>query len=107
MADMDLDKRFDIHEIAKNKNAELDKYSCSIYWTFPYSIRSLDYCRYLQRIDGHSQLDSTCSIKWCCGSRNQEVFCGIKEIEIAIRVYYIKAKGCCSIGTTAFCFKKL
>ncbi len=31
MADMDLDKRFDIHEIAKNKNAELDRYRCSIY----------------------------------------------------------------------------
>lgn len=31
MADIDLDKRFDIHEIAKTKNAELDKYPCSIY----------------------------------------------------------------------------
>jgi len=25
MADTDLDKRFDIHEIAKAKNAEIDK----------------------------------------------------------------------------------
>ncbi len=31
MADVNLDKRFDIHEIAKNKNAELEKYRCSIY----------------------------------------------------------------------------
>lgn len=31
MADMELDKRFDIHEIAKAKNAELDRYRCSIY----------------------------------------------------------------------------
>lgn len=31
MAEMDLDKRFDIHEIAKNKLAELDRFRCSIY----------------------------------------------------------------------------
>ena len=31
MADIELDKRFDIHEIAKAKNAELDRYRCSIY----------------------------------------------------------------------------
>ncbi len=31
MAETDLDKRFDIHEIAKNKQAELDKFRCSIY----------------------------------------------------------------------------
>ena len=31
MADMDLDKRFDIHEIAKNKKADIDRFQCSIY----------------------------------------------------------------------------
>ncbi|MBR6664005.1 MAG: NAD(P)H-dependent oxidoreductase subunit E, partial [Alphaproteobacteria bacterium] len=31
MADINSDKRFDIHEIAKNKNAELERYRCSIY----------------------------------------------------------------------------
>lgn len=31
MADIDIDKRFDIHEIAKNKKAELDAYTCNIY----------------------------------------------------------------------------
>ena len=31
MADMDLDKRFDIHEIAKAKNAELERFRCSVY----------------------------------------------------------------------------
>ncbi len=31
MADMDLDKRFDIHETAKNKLAEIEKFVCSIY----------------------------------------------------------------------------
>ena len=27
----DLDKRFDLHELAKNKKAELDKFECNIY----------------------------------------------------------------------------
>lgn len=31
MADIDLDKRFDIHEMAKNKNADLARYRCHIY----------------------------------------------------------------------------
>lgn len=31
MAEADLDKRFDIHEIAKAKQAELDRFRCSIY----------------------------------------------------------------------------
>lgn len=32
MADMsEIDKRFDIHEIAKNKNAELERFVCNIY----------------------------------------------------------------------------
>lgn len=31
MADMDLDKRFDIHEIAKNKLNDLERFQCSIY----------------------------------------------------------------------------
>ncbi len=31
MADMDLDKRFDIHETAKNKLAEIERFVCSIY----------------------------------------------------------------------------
>ena len=31
MAETDIDKRFDIHEIAKNKQAELDRFQCSIY----------------------------------------------------------------------------
>lgn len=31
MAETDLDKRFDIHEIAKAKQAELDRFRCSIY----------------------------------------------------------------------------
>ena len=31
MADMDLDKRFDIHETAKNKLAEIERFSCNIY----------------------------------------------------------------------------
>ena len=31
MAEMDLDKRFDIHEIAKNKKADLERYQCNIY----------------------------------------------------------------------------
>lgn len=31
MADTEIDKRFDIHEIAKNKNSELEKFQCSIY----------------------------------------------------------------------------
>ena len=31
MADIDIDKRFDIHEIAKNKNADLDRFRCTIY----------------------------------------------------------------------------
>lgn len=31
MADIDLDKRFDIHEIAKNKNADLERFQCHIY----------------------------------------------------------------------------
>ncbi len=31
MAEMDLDKRFDIHEIAKAKNAELERFRCSVY----------------------------------------------------------------------------
>ncbi|MCQ2740921.1 MAG: NAD(P)H-dependent oxidoreductase subunit E [Alphaproteobacteria bacterium] len=31
MADMDLEKRFDIHEIAKNKLAEIEKFVCNIY----------------------------------------------------------------------------
>lgn len=31
MAETDIDKRFDIHEIAKNKQAELDRFQCNIY----------------------------------------------------------------------------
>ena len=31
MVDMDLEKRFDIHEIAKNKLAEIEKFACNIY----------------------------------------------------------------------------
>ena len=31
MADIDLEKRFDIHEQAKNKLAEIEKFVCSIY----------------------------------------------------------------------------
>lgn len=31
MADIDLEKRFDIHEIAKNKLAEIEKFVCNIY----------------------------------------------------------------------------
>jgi len=31
MAEIDLAKRFDIHEMAKNKQAEIEKYDCSIY----------------------------------------------------------------------------
>ena len=31
MAEMDLDKRFDIHETAKNKLAEIEKFMCNIY----------------------------------------------------------------------------
>lgn len=31
MADTDLDKRFDIHEIAKNKLKDLERFQCSIY----------------------------------------------------------------------------
>ncbi len=31
MADSDLEKRFDIHEIAKNKLAEIEKFDCNIY----------------------------------------------------------------------------
>ena len=32
MADTsEIDKRFDIHEIAKNKNAELERFVCNIY----------------------------------------------------------------------------
>ena len=32
MADMsEIEKRFDIHEIAKNKNQDLDRYQCNIY----------------------------------------------------------------------------
>ena len=31
MAETDLDKRFDIHEIAKTKKAEMDSFACSIY----------------------------------------------------------------------------
>ncbi len=31
MAEMDLDKRFDIHETAKNKLAEIEKFVCNIY----------------------------------------------------------------------------
>ena len=31
MAELDLDKRFDIHEIAKAKNAELERFRCSVY----------------------------------------------------------------------------
>jgi NADH:ubiquinone oxidoreductase subunit F (NADH-binding)/(2Fe-2S) ferredoxin len=31
MADIDIDKRFDIHEIAKNKNADLERFRCTIY----------------------------------------------------------------------------
>ena len=31
MAETDIDKRFDLHEIAKNKQAELDRFQCSIY----------------------------------------------------------------------------
>ena len=32
MADMnEIDKRFDIHEIAKNKMADIDRYACTIY----------------------------------------------------------------------------
>ena len=31
MAELDLDKRFDIHEIAKNKLNELERFQCSIY----------------------------------------------------------------------------
>lgn len=31
MADIDLDKRFDIHEIAKNKKTDLDRFQCNIY----------------------------------------------------------------------------
>ena len=31
MVDMDLDKRFDIHEQAKNKLAEIERFECSIY----------------------------------------------------------------------------
>ena len=32
MADTDLDKRFDIHEIAKNKLKDLERFQCSIYY---------------------------------------------------------------------------
>ena len=31
MVDIDLEKRFDIHEIAKNKLAEIEKFDCNIY----------------------------------------------------------------------------
>ena len=31
MADIDIAKRFDIHELAKNKLAEIEKYDCTIY----------------------------------------------------------------------------
>ncbi len=31
MADIDLDKRFDVHEIAKNKLAEIERFVCNIY----------------------------------------------------------------------------
>ena len=31
MAEVDLDKRFDIHVQAENKLAEIEKYECSIY----------------------------------------------------------------------------
>lgn len=31
MVDTDLDKRFDIHEIAKNKKIDLDRFQCNIY----------------------------------------------------------------------------
>ena len=31
MAETDLDKRFDIHELAKNKLAEMDRFECNIY----------------------------------------------------------------------------
>ena len=31
MAEIDIDKRFDIHEIAKNKQADLDRFQCTIY----------------------------------------------------------------------------
>lgn len=31
MADIDLDKKFDIHEIAKNKLAEIESFECNIY----------------------------------------------------------------------------
>jgi len=31
MADIDLEKKFDIHEIAKNKLAEIEKFDCNIY----------------------------------------------------------------------------
>ena len=31
MADIDLDKRFDIHEIAKNKKTDLERFQCNIY----------------------------------------------------------------------------
>ncbi len=31
MAEIDIDKRFDIHEIAKNKKADLDRFQCTIY----------------------------------------------------------------------------
>ena len=31
MADIDLEKRFDIHEIAKNKIAEIERFECNIY----------------------------------------------------------------------------
>ena len=32
MADMsEIEKRFDIHEIAKNKNQDLERYQCNIY----------------------------------------------------------------------------
>ena len=31
MADADLDKRFDIHEIARAKQEELGRFRCSVY----------------------------------------------------------------------------
>ena len=31
MAETDIDKRFDINEIAKNKQDELDRFQCNIY----------------------------------------------------------------------------
>ena len=31
MADIDLEKRFDIHEMAKNKMAEIERFECNIY----------------------------------------------------------------------------